>query len=44
MPPYAPTENEKSLIIAMMEERCQMSYGSTLAELVCQQEEPCMTM
>ena len=28
----------------MMEERCQMSYGSTLAELVRQQEEPSMTM
>lgn len=42
--PYTPTENEKSLILAMMEERCQMSYGSTLAELVRQQEEPSMTM
>ena len=42
--PYTPTENKKSLILAMMEERCQMSYGSTLAELVRQQEELCMTM
>ena len=24
--PYTPTENEKSLILTMMEERCQMSY------------------
>ena len=42
--PYTPTENEKSLILTMMEERCQMSYDSTLAELVRQQEEPRMTM
>ena len=42
--PYTPTASEKSLILAMMEERCQMSYGSTLAELVRQQEEPSMTM
>ena len=44
MPPLHAYRERKNLILAMMEERCQMSYGSTLAELVRQQEEPSMTM